>query len=178
MAVEAPAHRERRGLAHQRHLVDAAVAGRAADAFGDMDAVIEVDVVRKVMDAPPAQRPVLGEARRAPAPASRRWSRSANGRSCRSRSAECRRSAPSRPRCGSSGSRCRGARHGARWLNGTGCSRVTFWPVTYGERIISSQARPAARAGLPPTRITLAMASARGRKICAIPTFSKTQHRI
>src|SRR4051812_41668285 len=62
VAVEAPAHRERGGLAHQRHLVHAPVAGRAADAVRDVDAVVEIDVTRQVVDAPPAQGAVLGEA--------------------------------------------------------------------------------------------------------------------
>ena len=90
----------------QRHLVDAAVAGRAADALGDVDAVVEVDEVGQVVDARPARAACRCGSCRARARASRRWSRSARGSSCRSASAGCRRSSRSRPRCGSSGSRC------------------------------------------------------------------------
>jgi hypothetical protein len=35
---------------------------RAADAFGDMNAVIEVDVVRQRIDSRPADRDVVGQA--------------------------------------------------------------------------------------------------------------------
>ena len=45
MAVEAELHRQRDGAAGQRHLVDAAVTGDAADALGDVDVVAEIDVV-------------------------------------------------------------------------------------------------------------------------------------
>src|SRR5205085_8156144 len=41
---------------HQRHLVDAAVAGGASDAFVDVDTVIEVYKIGKVVDASPFQR--------------------------------------------------------------------------------------------------------------------------
>ena len=44
------------GLAGQRHLADRAVAFRAADALGDMDAVVEIDVIGQRVDALPAHR--------------------------------------------------------------------------------------------------------------------------
>src|SRR5579883_1097736 len=56
VAGEAPAHIECRRLPGQRHVADRAVAFRAADAFGDMDAVIEIDVVGETIDPGPAQR--------------------------------------------------------------------------------------------------------------------------
>src|SRR5437764_11428712 len=62
MAIEAPLHRQRRGLESERHLVDAAVAARAADAFAHVNAVVEVYEVRQPMDAAPDDRCVRGEA--------------------------------------------------------------------------------------------------------------------
>ena len=38
-------------LVDERHLVDAAVAGHAADALVHVDGVVEVDEVREVVDA-------------------------------------------------------------------------------------------------------------------------------
>ena len=63
MAVEAPLHLQRRLLQHQRHAIDAAVAGLAADALLHVNAVVEVDEVRQVVHADPAQRLVVAEAR-------------------------------------------------------------------------------------------------------------------
>ena len=62
MAVEAPLHLERVLLLHQRHLVDAPVAGLAAHPLLHVDAVVEVDEVGQVVDADPAQRLVVAEA--------------------------------------------------------------------------------------------------------------------
>ena len=45
VAVEAPLHLERLRLIHEGHLVDRAVAGRAADALLHMDLVVEVDEI-------------------------------------------------------------------------------------------------------------------------------------
>src|SRR5205814_1453025 len=56
VAVQAPLHVKRRRLPGQRHLIDAAMAGGAADAFLHVNTVIEVDEVRKVVDAVPTQR--------------------------------------------------------------------------------------------------------------------------
>ena len=122
MAVEAPTHCQRRGLSHQRHLRDVAMAGGAADAFGDVDGVIEIDVVRQLVDFVPVDRPAARRDFRAPAPASRSGCKAASGRSCRCAWAGRRRRRRSQRRCGSSGSRGRGRRHDAAWLNGTGWS--------------------------------------------------------
>src|SRR5437588_2233702 len=62
VAVDAPLHRERRGLKRERHPVDAAVARRATDAFGNMNRVVEVDEVRQAVHAAPVNGAVRGEA--------------------------------------------------------------------------------------------------------------------
>ena len=62
VAVDAPLHLERGVLEGELHLVDPAVARDAADALGDVDRVVEVDVVRQVVHARPADRPSLSEA--------------------------------------------------------------------------------------------------------------------
>ena len=62
VAVEAPLHLQRVLLQHQRHLVDAPVAGLAADALLHVDAVVEVDEVGQVVHARPLQRLVVAEA--------------------------------------------------------------------------------------------------------------------
>ena len=63
MAVQAPLHLERIFLIHQWHLVDSAVATGASDALVHVNLVIEVDVVRQVVDADPVDgcsgRPAL-----------------------------------------------------------------------------------------------------------------------
>jgi hypothetical protein len=56
MTAEAPLHLQRFLLIHQRHLVDRAVASVAADSLGDMNTVIEVDEVGKLVDPRPLQR--------------------------------------------------------------------------------------------------------------------------
>ena len=62
MAVEAELHGEGFGAIGQRHLIDAAVAGFAADALGDVNVVTEIDVVRQPRDARPGDRLVVGKA--------------------------------------------------------------------------------------------------------------------
>jgi hypothetical protein len=62
VAVETPFHLQRLGLEHQRHAVDAAVAGFAADAVADVNTVIEVDEVRQIVHPDPVQRPIIAEA--------------------------------------------------------------------------------------------------------------------
>lgn len=49
VAIQAPTHRERRRLKDEGHLVDRAMAGRAANPLVDVDAVIKVDVVGQAM---------------------------------------------------------------------------------------------------------------------------------
>src|SRR5258707_14799464 len=56
MARKAPLHLERRVLVGQRHIVDLAMAGRAAYAFVHVNAVIEVNVVREAMNPGPLYR--------------------------------------------------------------------------------------------------------------------------
>ena len=62
VAVEAPLHGQRVLLPGDRHLVHPAVAGDAADALLDVDAVVEVDEVRQVVDALPLERRPVAEA--------------------------------------------------------------------------------------------------------------------
>lgn len=56
MASQAPLHLQGFRLVHQGHLVDRAVAGVAADALGDVNAVIEINEVGELVDAGPLQR--------------------------------------------------------------------------------------------------------------------------
>ena len=62
VALQAPLHEERVALPGQRHLVDLPVAGRAAHAFVHVDGMVEVHVVRQVMDAVPGNRQAAGGA--------------------------------------------------------------------------------------------------------------------
>ena len=106
VALEAPAHRQRRRLLDGRHLVDAAVAADAADALVHVDRVIEVDELGHLVDPVPLDRLVLDEAlahrleERALVPDLR----VAVQAELRLRDAGARRL--DRPCCGSSGSRC------------------------------------------------------------------------
>lgn len=63
MAGETPLHVHIGGLPRKRHLVHTPVAGFAADTFVHVNAVIEVDEIRKVVDTIPAERAVLAQAR-------------------------------------------------------------------------------------------------------------------
>src|SRR5947209_6004483 len=62
MAVEAPAHSQGRRLPRQRHPIDRAMTGGAAHALGDVNAMVEVDVIGKHMDPLPANGFVVGQA--------------------------------------------------------------------------------------------------------------------
>src|SRR5205814_2048308 len=53
MAVQAPLHVQARRLPRQVHLIDAPVTGGAADTLVDVNAVVEVDELRQVVDAVP-----------------------------------------------------------------------------------------------------------------------------
>ena len=55
MAFQTPLHVKRLRLPGDRHLVDPAVTGRAADAFRDVDAVIEIGEVGQIVDTSPFQ---------------------------------------------------------------------------------------------------------------------------
>jgi hypothetical protein len=56
VTAQTPLHLQRRRLVSDRHLIDAAVAGRTTDAFVHMNAVIEIDVVGQIVNAPPLDR--------------------------------------------------------------------------------------------------------------------------
>ncbi|HLZ93051.1 MAG TPA: hypothetical protein VKQ28_15175 [Candidatus Acidoferrum sp.] len=53
VTVEAPLHQQGRGLKNQGHLIDLPVASGTAHTFVDVDAVIEIDVVRQAMNTNP-----------------------------------------------------------------------------------------------------------------------------
>ena len=61
VAVEAPFHLERGLLPGERHLVHGAVAGFAADALIDVDAVIEIGEIGQIMHARPGDGAVRAE---------------------------------------------------------------------------------------------------------------------
>src|SRR6185503_14217502 len=56
MTLQTPLHLQWRGLKRDRHLVDLAMTRRTANAFVHMNAVIEISVIRKVVDANPFKR--------------------------------------------------------------------------------------------------------------------------
>src|SRR5262249_1927944 len=56
MAVEAPLHQERVFLPDQRHLIDPAVTRNTADAFLDVDTVIEINEAGQIGHALPGNR--------------------------------------------------------------------------------------------------------------------------
>src|SRR3546814_4044648 len=56
MTGQAPLHFQRAGAPGQRHLVDTTMARRTADALVDVDAVIKIDKVRKIVNALPRER--------------------------------------------------------------------------------------------------------------------------
>ena len=55
MAIQTPLHCQRRHARGEGHLVNRAVAGLATDPFGDVDAVVEVDEVRKLVQPLPVE---------------------------------------------------------------------------------------------------------------------------
>ena len=61
MAVDAEAHREAVRLVQQRHFVDLAVTFGAPDTLCDVDGVVEVYVIRQVVDAVPDERCIVGK---------------------------------------------------------------------------------------------------------------------
>src|SRR5271169_580938 len=56
VAVETPLHLQRCLLVHERHLVHGPVAVVAANTLGDMNAVVEINEVRQLVDARPLER--------------------------------------------------------------------------------------------------------------------------
>lgn len=61
VAFEAPLHVERVLFARQRHLMNRAVARIAVDAFLDMNAVIEINEIRKIVDSGPFDGCIFSE---------------------------------------------------------------------------------------------------------------------
>lgn len=61
MAIDTPTHRQGLDLRDPLHLVDTSMTSRAPDARGEMRAVIEVNIVGKVVHAYPLNWCVLGE---------------------------------------------------------------------------------------------------------------------
>ena len=62
MTVEAELHRQSFGLVAERHLVYFAMTVRAADALGDVNAVVEINIVRQVVDPVPDDRLIVDKA--------------------------------------------------------------------------------------------------------------------
>jgi hypothetical protein len=62
VAVQAPAHVKSLGFPGERHLVNAAMTGRAADAFLHVDAVIEENEIWQLIHPVPLQRLIGGQA--------------------------------------------------------------------------------------------------------------------
>ena len=85
VAFQTPLHVKRLRPPRDRHLVDLAVTSRAADAFRDVNAVIEIDEVRQIVHAVPARSACLVRGSRALERASALPSRSASDTSCRCR---------------------------------------------------------------------------------------------
>ncbi len=56
MTFQTPLHLQRLRLRNDRHLIDAAMTGRTADAFVDVNRVIEIGEVRQIMHAYPFKR--------------------------------------------------------------------------------------------------------------------------
>ena len=56
MTFETPLHLQRTRLRHYRHLIDPAMTGRTADAFVNVNCVIEICEVRQIVNAHPLQR--------------------------------------------------------------------------------------------------------------------------
>src|SRR5947207_13220137 len=64
MAIQTPFHVQRVHPPSDRHLIDATVTSRAANSFGYVNAVIEINVIGQIMDAVPFQRRVCRQALR------------------------------------------------------------------------------------------------------------------
>lgn len=62
MTLQAPFHRQRVFTPHQRHRVDAAMTGHAADALAQVNAVVEVDIAREIVYTHPFQWDIVAEA--------------------------------------------------------------------------------------------------------------------
>lgn len=56
MTIETPFHRQRLALPRKRHLIDPSMTGGATDAFADVNAVIEIDILGKIVYSRPSDR--------------------------------------------------------------------------------------------------------------------------
>jgi hypothetical protein len=63
VAVQAPLHLERVLLPGERHLIHPAVASLTTHSLVDVDAVIEIDIIRQIVHAPPWDGGIVAEAR-------------------------------------------------------------------------------------------------------------------
>ena len=63
MTLQTPLHLQRRRLVKNRHLVDPSVTSRTADALLNVNAVIEVRVIRQVVNSNPFNRFAVAETR-------------------------------------------------------------------------------------------------------------------
>lgn len=62
MTFKTPLHLQSRNLVGNRHLIDTAVTCRAADTFIHVNAVVEISVVRKIVNSDPLDRLACAEA--------------------------------------------------------------------------------------------------------------------
>jgi len=62
MTSETPFHEQRVLTPHHRHLIHLPVTGRATNTFCDMNAVVEVHEVRKIVNSGPAKRRICAKA--------------------------------------------------------------------------------------------------------------------
>ena len=62
MAIQTPLHVKGLRLPREWHLIDPSVTGFATDSLMDMDTVVEIDEVRRVVDAYPFKRPIVAKA--------------------------------------------------------------------------------------------------------------------
>src|SRR5579884_2405072 len=56
VAIQTPTHGQWRRLPHQRHAIDFTMTRRTPDAFGDMNGMIEVNVIGKLIHFVPVNR--------------------------------------------------------------------------------------------------------------------------
>lgn len=56
MAIQTPAHGQRLAFGGEGHLINGTVTRRAAHAFADVNAVIEINVIGQIVHAIPVQR--------------------------------------------------------------------------------------------------------------------------
>ena len=59
VALKAPIHIQSIGAISKWHLIDASMTRGAADSFGDMNTVIEIDEIGKIVNSCPFDRPAV-----------------------------------------------------------------------------------------------------------------------